>query len=135
MLGVKMITPRAFHDAPRPSGASQRTCTGPPASAAFFNFPAEKKPMYLLSGDQKGNVASSTSSIWRTVPEFTSRIHNLVAPGSPVRKASLEPSGESAGGPAATEANSISLGGSQDAVIGRRASASWARLNKKIARP
>src|SRR5580700_3977945 len=123
MLGVKMITPRGLHDAPRPSGASQRICTGPPASATFFNFPAEKNPRYLPSGDQKGKVGRSTSTGW-AVPVATSRTHNLVSEGSPVRKASFEPSGESVRAPTVTLVNSASGGGSQDAVIGRRASSS-----------
>src|ERR1700691_5119137 len=119
MLGVKIMAPRGLHHAPRPSGASQSTCTGPPASATFFNFPAEKKPMYLPSGDQNGNVGCLASSIGRTVPEVTSRIHNCVSRALAVtaRKASFEPSGESSGGaPSPTSTNSVSLGGSQDAV-------------------
>src|SRR5580658_3149957 len=124
MLGVKMITPRELHDAPRPSGASQSICTGPPADATFFNFPAEKNPMYLPSGDQKGKDGCSTSSTWRTVPAVTSRTHNFESEPPLVRKASLDPSGESAGAPITAGANSVSLGASHEAVIGCRASSS-----------
>src|ERR1700694_2296781 len=52
--GEKTITPSLFHDPPRPLGASQMVCGGPPASATFFNFPGTKYPMKALSGDQNG---------------------------------------------------------------------------------
>src|ERR1700722_19319948 len=106
MVGGKIITPRWLHDAPRPSGASQSICTGPPASATFFNFPAEKKPRDLPSGDQKGKDAGTIPSSFRAVPVVTSRTHNSKSLLPPVRKASLEPSGESAGGLSPTPENS-----------------------------
>src|ERR1700722_3229970 len=133
MLGVKTMTPRWLHDAPRPSGASHSICTGPPDSATFFNFPTEKKPMYLPSGDQNGKDACSIPSSIRAVPVVTSRTHNSESLLPPVRKASLEPSGESAGALAATAENSLSVGASHDAVRGRRASSSCTRVYKKIA--
>src|SRR5260370_11824941 len=90
--------------------------------------------MYVPWGDQKGNLGRSASSTWCSVPVLTSRNHNSESEASPVRKASFEPSGESAGAPTRTPAYFVSLGGSQDAVIGRRASSSWPRLDTKIAR-
>src|SRR5580698_2581653 len=99
MFGVKIITPFGLQDPPRPSGASQSTCTGPPASATFFSLPAEKQPMSLQSGDQNGNVGRSPSATSCNVPVASSRTHNLESELPPVKKASLEPSGESVGAP------------------------------------
>src|SRR5260370_5122703 len=129
-----MTRARGLHDAPRLRGEWQSPCTGPPATLTFFSSPAEKNPMYLPSGDQKGNLGRSASSTWCSAPVLTSRNHNSESEASPVRKASFEPSGESAGEPARTPAYFVSLGGSQDAVIGRRASSSWPRVDTKIAR-
>src|SRR5215471_11304436 len=52
--GEKTIVPSRFHEPPRPVGASQRTCGGPPAKAILFSLPSAKNPRCSPSGDQNG---------------------------------------------------------------------------------
>src|SRR5579863_7437849 len=52
--GAKTITPSLFQVPPRPWGASQIVCTGPPATSSFFNCASAKKAMDRPSADQKG---------------------------------------------------------------------------------
>src|SRR5713226_8332869 len=53
-VGAKRMSPFPFHVAPRPAGASQMACTGPPSAATFFSLPSAKKPINLPFGDQNG---------------------------------------------------------------------------------
>ena len=52
--GAKTITPSRFHVPPRGAFASASVIGGPPDISILFNVPAEKKPIDLLSADQKG---------------------------------------------------------------------------------
>src|SRR5687767_1559582 len=52
--GAKRIVASRSQEPPRPFGASQRACAGPPLAATFLSLPSAKNPMYRLSGDQKG---------------------------------------------------------------------------------
>src|SRR6202162_423222 len=58
-LGVKRITPSRFHVPPRPDGASDSACTGPPSRSSFFSFPSAKNPRDFPSADQNGKLAHS----------------------------------------------------------------------------
>lgn len=48
------MMPFWLHVPPRGVNASASVVTGPPDVSTFFSLPAAKKPMDLLSGDQKG---------------------------------------------------------------------------------
>src|SRR5262249_50061240 len=61
--GVKTITPCLFHVPPRPEGASQIVCTGPPDTSTFFSFPSAKNARDLPSADQNGKLAPSVPVI------------------------------------------------------------------------
>src|SRR5574340_95827 len=52
--GEKTIVSSGAQEAPRPSAASQITCTVPPSEGTRFSLPPAKKPMFAPSGDQKG---------------------------------------------------------------------------------
>src|SRR5260370_27656613 len=124
MWGATIPTPGRLPAAPALPAAYHSPSQGPRPSAPFYRSPAEKNPMYLPSGDQKGNLGRSASSTWCRAPVLTSRTHNSESEASPVRKASFEPSGESAGTPTRTPSYFVSLGGNPDASIGRHPSSS-----------
>src|SRR5579863_3715011 len=52
--GAKTITPSLFQVPPRPEGASQIVCTGPPDTSSFFNCASAKNARDRPSADQKG---------------------------------------------------------------------------------
>src|SRR5713101_6162057 len=54
LSGANTINPFWFQLAPRPVGASQITCTGPPLTPILFSLPSAKKPIDVPSGDQNG---------------------------------------------------------------------------------
>src|SRR5215831_7775191 len=63
------MTPSAFQVPPLADGASQIVAAGPPAASTRLSFALAKKPTCLLSGDQKGNVASSVEGSGCAVSE------------------------------------------------------------------
>src|SRR5262249_10857065 len=92
------ITPSAFRVRPRPRGASQRTCGGPPEMSILLSFPGTKNPTERLSGDQKGKDASSVSLSGWAVRASSVRIHRIVSPEeSFAAKTRRVPSGERTG--------------------------------------
>ena len=95
--GAKTMTSLTLQLAPRPSGASQIVCTVPPEAGTFLSFWSAKKPMNLLSGDQKGQVASSVpASGWTPNPSMR-RTQICRFPSAPLAAiARVEPSGERA---------------------------------------
>src|SRR5512133_1925288 len=84
------------HDPPRALETLARATAGPPAASIFLSFPVAKNPMYLLSGDQKGNAAPSVpASGWASVPS-SERTKTISAPAGPaLTNATRRPSGES----------------------------------------
>jgi hypothetical protein len=119
MLGVKMMVPFALQLPPRPSGASQRICIGPPLTDTLRSLPLEKNPRLRLSGDQKGKSASSVPSSASVRPVAISRIQSREPLGSPAMNASFLPSGEMAAGPATASVKSTPAGGLISAATGR----------------
>src|ERR1700730_6103459 len=95
--GANRMVPSGPQLPPLPRGASASVRTAPPLASTVFNLPAPKKPMYRLSGDQKGKVASSVPASGCAEGELRERTHNC-APCSELEatKASLLPSGERA---------------------------------------
>ena len=62
---AKRMTPSAFQDPPRPLSASQTVRARPPEIGTHLSLCPAKKATLRLSGDQKGNDASSVpSSSW-----------------------------------------------------------------------
>ena len=57
--GEKTMTLSRLQLPPRPDGASQSACAGPPAIGTRFSLPSAKNAMCRLSGDQNGNVPPS----------------------------------------------------------------------------
>jgi len=53
-VGAKTITPSRFHVPPRPDAAAQSVTIVPPLASMRCSLPPAKKPIWLLSGDQKG---------------------------------------------------------------------------------
>src|SRR6266581_8563313 len=95
MLGAKTMTPSRLHVPPRFAGASARIWAGPPDASIFLSFPPAKNPMKLLSGDQKGWLASSVLGNFCALSESTGRIQRDLLPSSPTaEKTSRRPSGE-----------------------------------------
>ena len=56
MAAIEDVPGSSFQAPPLPLAALHRDTGGPPATATFFSLPSggTKKPMNLLSGDQKG---------------------------------------------------------------------------------
>src|SRR5579863_10747670 len=94
MFGVNTIIPAGLHAPPRPAGASQMICTGPPAAATVRILPLEKKPIMLPSGDQKGNVAPWVPGITAALPLVRSRTQSSLPFGVAAGIASRFPSVE-----------------------------------------
>src|SRR5580692_12765649 len=94
MFGVNTITPAWLHAPPRPAGASQIICTGPPEAATVRSLPLEKKPMVLLSGDQKGNSTLWVPGIAAALPLVRSRTQSSLPFGTAAGIANFLPSGE-----------------------------------------
>src|SRR5437879_1872939 len=57
--GQKKITSWRLHAPPRPLGAEQSVCAGPPEASILLRLPAAKNPTKRLSGDQNGKDAPS----------------------------------------------------------------------------
>src|SRR5882757_4690528 len=95
-----MMTLSRFQEPPRGLGASARMVTGPPAAGTFLRWPPAKKPMNLLSGDQKGNDAPWVSSSF--LAESSLRDCTQIEPrsfGLMAQYAIADPSSVMAGGP------------------------------------
>ena len=94
------MTPSRFHDAPVgvASAPVERVCGGPPPTGTFLMLPpGTKKPMWRLSGDQKGYRAPSVPAISRASSPSLARSHNLGSPASfAAANARYFPSGENA---------------------------------------
>ena len=95
------MTLSSLHDPPRALGASAMAMGMPPEASTVFSFPWAKNPSERLSGDQKGNMASSLLSISRGSAESSERTHKVRFPsGETATKATRRPSFESTGEPA-----------------------------------
>lgn len=104
-LGVKMITPLLLQLPPRPSGASQIVCTGPPAAEIVLSFPLAKKAILRLSGDQKGKNAPAVPASALVSPLCRSRTATVTRSNRvPDTNAIFRPSGERLTGPNITGA-------------------------------
>src|SRR6202167_4010285 len=108
------MTPFLPQAPPRPLPVSQISCGGPPSALIFFNLPAAKKAICLLSGDQKGYMASSVPGTDCAVREFSDCTYSkTLLFASRAVNAIRVPSGESTGGPEAGTmvTNDASVGG------------------------
>src|SRR5277367_2971579 len=72
-VGENRIKPFLLQVAPRPLGAEHNTSAEPPNMSTTLKFPSAKKPILWLSGDQKGNIASSVPARSCGVREFRGR--------------------------------------------------------------
>src|SRR5262249_35235619 len=93
----KRIVPSRLHVPPRAPSTGQSVCGRPPATSTFFNLPAEKNAKRRLSGDQKGDAASSVPATDWAVSESKARTHRNVLPSTVATKARRRPSGEMVG--------------------------------------
>src|SRR5581483_2107291 len=67
-LAEKIIAPSLFQVPPAPPpGAGAKTCGSAAPISMRLSWPAAKKPMERLSGDQKGKVAPSVPGIDRAL--------------------------------------------------------------------
>src|SRR5436309_3793437 len=97
MSGAKTITPSRFHVPPRPFGALQSVCGGPPAASIFLSLPFAKNPMKPLSGDQKGKDAHSVPASGCAEDAPSGRSQRDCTPLAPMATtASRSPSGDTA---------------------------------------
>ena len=95
--GANTMMLRDPHVPPRPSLASHRGSTVPPAAGTFLSLSVVKKAIWRLSGDQNGRWPVSVPGMGRASSEARSRTHSLNAPlGSSVVNTRLRPSGEMA---------------------------------------
>src|ERR671936_2606643 len=94
-LGAKRMASSLFHVPPKPSGDSQTTWTPPPLMSIVFSLESEKKPIWRLSGAQKGYAAPAVSVSCCALAEAKSRSHRLVCPSAvTATNARRVPSGE-----------------------------------------
>src|SRR5262249_36100198 len=98
-VGEKTIVSSRFQLPPRPSGASQITCDGPPAASIFLSLPSAKNPMKRLLADQKGYVAPAVPGSGWLVAVFSALTQSDCLPSTSVApNTSRVPSGEIASG-------------------------------------
>src|SRR5215831_10084851 len=91
------MCPSLDHDAPGATPrASQIVIGDPPASSTRCSFPPAKKPMDLLSGDQKGLMMPGDSTSKRAVVLSSGWTHSPFFPPTAATKAAVLPSGERA---------------------------------------
>src|SRR5215510_14068529 len=85
-------------------GASATGIGGPPDTLRVFNFPSAKNPRLSPFGDQKGLAAPSVPATRCATGESKERTQSISFPlVSAAVKATVRPSGESAGGPGSTK--------------------------------
>ena len=115
---AKTMTPPWPQLPPRGVGASQRTCTGPPAASIVLSFPPEKKPMDRLSEDQNGKTPRSVAGDADVMPLDTDWTHNFPEAPNTIRA----PSGETAGGADSSpvSSNAVFSGRQDERMNGRR---------------
>src|SRR5579872_2767113 len=92
------MTPSRPHAPPRPNGALQSDCGGPPSTSTFDSLPFAKNPMCRLSGDQKGITAFSVPTNDFVESESSDSTHRSGGPsfGRLETKASSRPFGDKA---------------------------------------
>src|SRR5438876_10465739 len=97
-LGEKTITPSGLQLPPCPRGASASVSAGPPEASIVLSLPLAKNPMYLLSGDQNGNLGFSVPASGCAAREFNGRVHSCILPSADrAPNTRRRPSGEIAG--------------------------------------
>src|SRR5205814_831446 len=96
VVGANRMTPSAFQVPPRPPLAAVKVCGAPPPTSRRFSAPAAKKPMDLLSGDQKGKVEPSVPDNGCAAVDTSDRSHRREPPWSEATKTIWRPSGDRA---------------------------------------
>jgi hypothetical protein len=92
---AKMMRPSLDHAPPRGYPAASQMGKGvPPARSTRCNLAPAKKPIDLLSGDQKGDMMSSPLTSKRAPVPPSGRTHSPVFPSPEATKAAVLPSGD-----------------------------------------
>src|SRR6185312_14518092 len=95
-IRAKRMTPPLLQVPPNPLGASQSVCACPLEASIFLSLPSAKKPMELLFGDQKGNLAPPVPGSSLLSSDSIPRTHSCTLPPVAAVKASNLPSGDTA---------------------------------------
>src|SRR5262245_11411695 len=96
MLRANRMLPSGPHVPPRELDAVVTTCTAPLAISSVCSLPSAKKPTDRLSGDQKGDEASSAPARGSADTESSDRNQRRDRPSVVATNATLRPSGEMA---------------------------------------
>ena len=93
---MKRITPVALQAPPRPPGASQRVCGGPPVTAIFFEAsPAQRIRYWRYPVTKRDNLRPPYLARAATEASRGGPIHNRFRPSERAVTAIIRPSGES----------------------------------------